>query len=213
MNHVMRYNSEFLKDDENQTDEMLCQQVANGDRNAEEQLVYRYFRLVKAIARPYFLVGADEEDLIQEGMFGLLKAIRDYSPQRGVPFEAFARLCVSRRIFSALKAARTSKHEPLNNSVSILQPLFGDNAIASSPGNTDSDPEFAVIRREEYEELVHKLSGLLSAFEAKVLDLYLAGYSYEEMSEILGKEVKSVDNAIQRIRRKAAHYFSRRSQG
>lgn len=209
----MKYSFDFHMDYEEAPDETLCRQVAEGNRQAEEILIFRHSRLVKAAARPYFLVGADEEDLIQEGMFGLIKAIRDYTPERGVPFEAFARVCITRRIFTALKAAKAFKHEPLNNAISILQPLFDDNTVLSTGTEVmTSNPEMLIISREEHEELVNQLSGLLSAFEAKVLNLYLAGYSYEQMSEIVGKETKSVDNAIQRIRRKSAHYFSRRTQ-
>lgn len=197
----------------NLSDNDLCSLVKNGARDAEEILVCRYLRLVKACARPYFLAGADGEDLIQEGMFGLIKAIRDYDEVKGVPFEAFVRLCVTRRIYSALEAANALKHSPLNNAISLLRPLFDGNTVFSvDTAGPSSDPETLVISMEEQQELLKKLSGLLSAFEAKVLDLYLKGYSYEEMSVKLGKETKSVDNAIQRIRRKSAPIFLERIQ-
>lgn len=189
----------------------LCRLAQAGDRSAEETLVCRYSRLVKACARPYFLAGADGEDLIQEGMLGLLKAVRGFDSTKGVPFEAFAHMCVTRRIFSAVKTAAGTKHFPLNQSTSIGEPLFDDNAdVVNAASLPISDPMLLVIGMEEHRELKQQLSCLLSVFEAKVLELYLDGNSYEEMSVILNKPAKSVDNAIQRIRRKSAQYFSSR---
>lgn len=187
------------------SDENLCRLAQQGDRNAEEQVVVRYFGLVKACARPYFLAGGDGEDLIQEGMLGLLKAVRTYEPTRGVPFEAFARLCVTRRVYSAVSAAAADKHEPLNHSEDLAKtPLFDEHSKAA---HTAADPVNLVIDREEHRERQEKLKDSLSAFEARVLALYLDGNSYEEMASEVGKPVKSVDNAIQRIRRKAAALF------
>ena len=187
------------------TDEALCRLAQQGSGEAAEDLVKRYTRLVKTCARPYFLVGADEEDLLQEGMLGLMKAIREYDGRRGVPFGAFARLCVTRKIFSAVRAAASPRHDPLNHSMSIDRPLFEDLAESHTRVTAPmSDPESLVIGNEERAELMKRLYSLLSEFEAKVLTLFLDGLSYQEMSEQLQKPVKSVDNAIQRIKRKSA---------
>lgn len=187
------------------SDVELCVAAQTGDMRATEQLVHRYSRLVKTCARPCFLEGADAEDLIQEGMVGLLAAVHHYDPQRGIPFEAYARLCITRKIYSAVRAASALKHVPLSASISIEKPLFEDNA-EPRPQVTEptSDPESLVIGMEEQKERIERLLGLLSVFEAKVLNLFLKGLSYEEMAQTLGKPVKSVDNAIQRIRRKSA---------
>lgn len=187
------------------SDEKLCRMAQQGDGTAAEDLVKRYTRLVKTCARPYFLVGADAEDLIQEGMLGLMKAIREYDESKGVPFGAFAKLCVMRKIFSAVRAAASLKHDPLNRSVSIDRPLFEDLAESHTRVTAPiGDPESLVIGNEEREELIRRLYSLLSEFEARVLTLFLDGLSYEEMSETLQKPIKSVDNAIQRIKRKSA---------
>ena len=187
------------------SDEALCRFAQQGSGQAAEDLVKRYTRLVKTCARPYFLVGADAEDLLQEGMLGLMKAIREFDERKGAPFGAFAKLCVTRKIFSAVRAAAALKHDPLNHSMSIDRPLFEDLAESHTRVTApSSDPESLVIGNEEREELIKRLYSLLSEFEAKVLTLFLDGLSYEEMSETLHKPIKSVDNAIQRIKRKSA---------
>ncbi|WP_283675192.1 sigma-70 family RNA polymerase sigma factor [Butyricicoccus sp. Marseille-Q5471] len=186
-------------------DDALCTAAQQGDGQAAETLVKRYSRLVKTCARPFFLMGADEEDLLQEGMLGLLKAVREFDAGNGTPFEAFARLCVTRRIYSAVRAAAAFKHDPLNRSMSIDRPLFED--LAESHTRVAApicDPESLVIGNEERAELVRRLYSVLSEFEAKVLTLFLDGLSYEQMAETLHKPIKSVDNAIQRIKRKSA---------
>ena len=200
----MMYSNETLTM-EDYSDEQLCALAQQGDRTAEELLVERYFSVVKACSRPYFLAGGDGEDPIQEGMLGLLKAVRSFSSERGVPFEAFARMCIMRRIYSAVSAASAAKHEPLNHSESIAKtPLFDEN---TETAHAAADPAYLVIGAEEHRERLQKLMSLLSAFEARVLALYLDGCSYEEMAAEVGKPVKSVDNAIQRIRRKAATFL------
>lgn len=187
------------------SDEVLCHMAQQGDGAAAEDLVKRYTRLVKTCARPYFLVGADAEDLMQEGMLGLMKAMREYDASKGAPFGAFAKLCVTRKIFSAVRAAASLKHDPLNHSVSIDRPLFEDLAETHTRVTAPiGDPESLVIGNEEREELIRRLYSLLSEFEARVLTLFLDGLSYEEMAEALQKPIKSVDNAIQRIKRKSA---------
>lgn len=189
-------------------DVTLCKAAQSGDAHAMELLVHRYSRLVKTSARPYFLAGADGEDLIQEGMIGLLGAMREYDSTRLVPFEAFAKVCITRRIFSAVRAAAAQKHEMLNHSISIEKPLFDDNAEPHTPVvEPISDPESLVIGIEEQKERLKKLLGSLSIFEAKVLRLYLDGYSNAEMAMLLNRSIKSVENAIQRIRRKSAAIY------
>ncbi len=192
-----------------QTEEELLLAARAGGREAGDLLVRRYFRLVKSCARPYFLAGADADDLIQEGMLGLLKAVREFDPARGVPFHQFARVCVSRALISAVRSSLASKHSVLNDAVPLEKPLFEDIA-QTAPQETGpaADPEALVIGMEAREELLEQLGRLLSDFEGKVLSLFLDGYSYEEMAAKLGRPVKSVDNAVQRIRRKSAQLLN-----
>lgn len=187
------------------TDETLCALVAQGDRLAEETLVTRYARLVRSCARPLFLAGGDSEDLIQEGMVGLLTAIREFRPERNGSFRAFAQTCIRTRLLSAIKAATRDKHKPLNNYVSFETPSFDGNADFAAlitPQSTHSDPEELMISREDYLERTGRLKDQLSGFEAEILGLYLTGLSYTEIAALVERPPKSVDNAVQRIRRK-----------
>ena len=179
------------------SDEELCALVAQGRRDAEEELVKRYLRPVRVCARPYFLAGGDSEDLIQEAMFGLLKAIREYDPSHDVRFKTFAEVCIRNRIRSAVTSAARSKHAPLNDSVPFESPMLGFGA----------SPEELYISREEETERLGRLGERLSPLERKVLALFLQGLSYQEISGQVGRPVKSVDNAVQRIRRKVAGNF------
>lgn len=182
------------------TDEELCCKAASGDRVAEEVLVMRYMRLARACARPYFLAGGDSEDLLQEAMVGLLKAIREYDDARDVTFRTFAEVCVKNRIRSAVTAASRDKHAPLNHSVPMEeQPLLEKDHV--------SDPEELFINREEEAERLETLNRKLSPFEQRILSLYLHGFSYREIGEQVGRTDKSVDNAVQRIRRKVAEHL------
>ncbi len=181
-------------------DERLCQLAASGDSRAEEALVLRYSRLVRVCARPLFLMGGDSEDLIQEGMMGLLNAIRDYAPDRGVGFYAFAEVCVRNRMLSAVRSAAGKHHTPLNDSIPIETPLFDESCTDSALA--DNDPESILINRENIQERMDSIRGKLSVLETKVFRLYLNGLSYSEIAEQTGKTLKSVDNAVQRIRRK-----------
>lgn len=185
------------------SDETLCFLAASGDRIAEEVLVMRYNRLVRICARPFFLVGGDSEDLIQEGMFGLLKAIREFDPERDVTFRTFAEVCIRNRIRSAITAASRGKHAPLNESISLENDI--DNGV---PSAAQIGPEELLIGREEYLERIESLKVQLSRFESTVLDSYLHGLSYQEIAEQLHRPRKSVDNAVQRIRKKVAQHFS-----
>ncbi len=181
------------------TDEALCRDVAAGDRMAEELLVTRYMRLVRACARPYFLAGGDSEDLLQEAMFGLIKAIREFDSARDASFRTFAEICVRNRIRSAVTAAARDKHAPLNHSISVdEQPL---------PQDYVSGPEEQYIIREEEAERLTALKQKLSPLEQRILSLYLHGFSYREIGEQVDRTDKSVDNAVQRIRRKVAAYL------
>lgn len=192
-------------------DEALCALAAAGDRLAEEQLVIRYNRLVRMCARPYFLAGGDSEDLIQEGMVGLLTAIREYNPSKAAGFRTYAEVCIRNRLLSAVKAAARDKHTPLNNSVSFETPLFrenGDRFAYHAPGRQLEDPEEIFLSRESFRERMEALMGQLSGFEANVLRLYLNGLSYSEIAAEVNKSPKSVDNAVQRIRRKLAQQSS-----
>ena len=179
------------------SDEVLCKLVADGHRDAEEELVKRYFRQVRVCARPYFLAGGDSEDLIQEAMFGLLKAIREFDPGHDARFKTFAEVCIRNRIRSAVTSAARSKHAPLNDSVPFESPMLGSGA----------SPEELYISREEEAERFSRLDQQLSSLERNVLTLFLLGLSYQEISEQVGRPIKSVDNAVQRIRRKVAGNF------
>ena len=196
---------------EDWTDEALCACAAQGDRSAEEELVLRYNRIVRMCARPYFLAGGDSEDLIQEGMVGLIKAIREYQPEREASFRRYAQVCIQNRLISAIKAAARDKHTPLNNYVSLETPSFDGFTIHATCG-TDyrrlENPEDTFIGREEARERMNDLQGHLSRFEAQVLRLYLNGLSYSEIAAEVKRSPKSVDNAVQRIRRKLARHIS-----
>ena len=193
------------------SDEALCAQAAAGDRRAEEALVVRYNRLVRMCARPYFLAGGDSEDLIQEGMVGLLSAIREYNPEKAASFRTYAEVCIKNRLFSAVKAAARDKHTPLNNSVSFETPLFsgtGERFACGTSSQQAEDPEEIFLNREAFRERMEALHGQLSSFEAGILRLYLKGLSYSEIAAEVKKSPKSVDNAVQRIRRKLAQQSS-----
>ena len=187
-------------------DDLSLQSLAvSGDRDAEEALAARYLRLVRICARPLFLVGGDSEDLIQEGTFGLLSAIRRYDPADGASFSTYAERCIRMRLLSAIKSASRLKHVPLNDGISLEQ-LSEDPGtdILSLPELVRHDPEDLILAKESKEELRAAFSRCLSKFEIKVLDLYLEGLSYREIAERLCRNAKSVDNAVQRIRRKLA---------
>ena len=190
------------------SDETLCGLAAAGDNNAEECLAARYSRLVRACARPYFLAGGDSEDLLQEGMIGLLSAIRGFDPGREASFQTYAEVCIRNRLLSAVRTAGREKHDPLNSSVSLEIPLY-DDIPQPYPGQPLAEsPEEMLIGREEWKGRLTALRAMLSGFERTVLGLYLDGLSYAEIAAQTGKPLKSVDNAVQRIRRKAAPFFS-----
>ena len=187
------------------SDNSLQAMAAAGDRGAEEALSERYMRLVRVCARPLFLAGGSSEDLIQEGMIGLLSAIRQFDAQSGASFHTFAELCIRSRLLSAVKSASRKKHLPLNDGLSLEQ-LSEDSGsqLSATPEVFRQDPEDLVLARESKEELYAVLSRCLSKMENRVLEYYLDGLSYREIAARLGKDEKAVDNAVQRIRRKLA---------
>ena len=182
-----------------------------GDSQAIECIIDRYSVLVKAKAKTYFLVGADKEDIIQEGLIGLYKAIRDYDQSHTCSFKHFADICITRQIITAIKTATRQKHIPLNSYISLNKPVFEDESERSLfdmiTSNFDSDPEKMTILKEEYEYIEQKMAEVLCPFEEQVLDQYLAGKSYKEISVDLNKGAKSIDNAIQRIKKKIEKFI------
>ena len=187
------------------TDEQLLARIKEGDAESERLLYERYKQLVRSRAHSYFLIGADHEDLVQEGMIGLYKAVCEYDESKSASFKSFAELCITRQILSAIKHATRKKHGPLNNYVSLNRPEMtdGDLTLLDTVRSLRvSDPEDVVIGRENFEQLVQHLSKVLSPMEQHVLNLYLCGYSYPQIAARLEKPLKSIDNAMQRVKRK-----------
>lgn len=196
---------------EDHTDEQLIELVHQGSTDALDYLITKYRLFVKAKARSYFLIGADKEDIIQEGMIGLYKAIRDFKGDKLSSFRAFAELCITRQIITAIKTATRQKHIPLNSYVSLDKPIYdeeSDRTLLDVITSTESeDPEHLMIHREEYSHLEEKIGEILSELEQQVLALYLDGQSYNEISEELNRHVKSIDNALQRVKRKLERHL------
>ncbi|MGB0090800.1 MAG: RNA polymerase sporulation sigma factor SigH [Planifilum fulgidum] len=193
------------------TDEELVDGVRLGDTGALEYLINKYKNFVKAKARSYFLIGADHEDIFQEGMIGLYKAIRDFRGDKLASFKAFAELCVTRQIITAIKTATRQKHIPLNSYVSLDKPIYDEDSERTLQdvltGGSATDPEELYINREEHEDIEDKMAKILSELERKVLMLYLDGRSYQEIAVDLNRHVKSIDNALQRVKRKLERYL------
>ena len=193
------------------TDEQLIEQVHLGNSEALDYLITKYRLYVKAKARSYFLVGADKEDIIQEGMIGLYKAIRDFKGDKLSSFRAFAELCITRQIITAIKTATRQKHIPLNSSISLDKPIYDEESertlmdVIISP--MSDNPEHLMIHQEEHMLLESKMNEVLSELEQKVLTRYLEGRSYYEISEELNRHVKSIDNALQRVKRKLERHL------
>ena len=179
------------------TDEQLIENINAGETLCMDVLIERYKRQVRNQARPLYLIGGDSDDLIQEGMLGLFKAIRDYRPDKSDSFEAFASLCISRQLYSAIQAAGRLKHAPLNSYVE-LSPELGEQA----DGLKGRSPEELLIDQENIRSLQEEILKAATPLEQKILEAYLNGQSYTEIAQRLGKEPKSIDNALQRIRRK-----------
>ncbi|MBP2002616.1 RNA polymerase sporulation-specific sigma factor [Paenibacillus shirakamiensis] len=198
-------------DYEIQSDEDIVEAFRAGDSEALEYLINKYRSFVRAKARSYFLIGADREDIIQEGMIGLYKSIRDFKGDKLASFKAFAELCITRQIITAIKTATRQKHIPLNSYVSLDKPIFDEDSdrtlLDVICGTQVSDPEELIINQEEFVGLEDKMSEILSDLERKVLMLYLDGRSYQEIAVDLRRHVKSIDNALQRVKRKLERYL------
>lgn len=192
-------------------DEELVRIIREGDTLALEFLINKYKNFVRAKARSYFLIGADREDIVQEGMIGLYKAIRDFREDKLSSFKAFAELCITRQMITAIKTATRQKHIPLNSYVSLDKPIFDEESdrtlmdVITSSRKTD--PELLLINREAFNDIELKMSEVLSDLERQVLMHYLDGRSYQEISEDLNRHVKSIDNALQRVKRKLERYL------
>ena len=203
---------------ENMTDEEVVM-AAKQDENllAQEYLLYKYRNFVRAKARSYFLIGAEREDIIQEGMIGLFKAIRDFRNDKLSSFRAFAELCVTRQIITAIKTATRQKHIPLNSYVSLNKPIYEEDSdrtlLDVISGAKVANPEEMVISREEFLDIENKMNNILSDLEWKVLMSYLDGKSYQEIAVDLDRHIKSIDNALQRVKRKLEKYLSSRAEG
>ena len=209
--HGLKYSCQSEADFEFRSDEDIVMEAKNGDVVALEFLINKYKNFVKAKARSYFLIGADREDIIQEGMIGLYKAIRDFRDDKLSSFRAFAELCITRQIITAIKTATRQKHIPLNSYVSLNKPIYDEDSdrtlLDILSGTKITDPEELMINREEYNDIEYKMGEILSELEWKVLTLYLEGKSYQEIAIDLERHVKSIDNALQRVKRKLERYL------
>jgi len=200
------------------TDEELVARYHAGHEAAVEALLNRYRNFARLKARSYFLAGADKDDIVQEGMIGLYKAIRDYSPDRQASFRAFAELCITRQIITAVKTATRQKHAPLNTYVSLSKPIAGEDdpdwSLHDVLEAQIPDPAELVISHDELRSMKLAFAEILSDFETEVLHMYVEGKSYQEIAGYLNRQVKSIDNAIQRIKRKVElHLRGRAGRG
>ena len=203
-----------IHDFEFMMDEEIVEGAREGSGEALEYLINKYKNFVRAKARSYFLIGADREDIIQEGMIGLYKAIRDFRSDKLASFRAFAELCITRQIITAIKTATRQKHIPLNSYISLNKPIYEEDSertLLDVISNARvSDPEEMVINREELGDIEEKMGEILSDLEWKVLMAYLDGRSYQEIAIDLKRHVKSIDNALQRVKRKLERYLDGR---
>ena len=194
-----------------QDEEIVAIAQREGDGEALEYLLNKYKNFVRAKARSYFLIGADHEDIVQEGMIGLYKAIRDYRIDRSASFHAFAELCVTRQIITAIKTATRQKHIPLNSYVSLNRPIYEEDPdrtlLDVITEEVPSNPESMLIDREDLSLIEGRIGEMLSDLEKEVLIRYIEGKSYQEISEEMNRPVKSIDNALQRIKRKLQKYL------
>ena len=202
----------------NMTDEEIATDVkSHNNQMAQDFLLQKYRNFVRAKARSYFLIGAEREDIIQEGMIGLFKAIRDFRSDKLSSFRAFAELCVTRQIITAIKTATRQKHIPLNSYVSLNKPIYEEDSdrtlLDVISGAKVANPEEMVISREEFLDIENKMNNILSDLEWKVLMSYLDGKSYQEIAVDLDRHIKSIDNALQRVKRKLEKYLSSRAEG
>ena len=193
------------------SDEDIIAIIQDGNAEALDFLITKYRSFVRLKGRSYFLIGGDREDIIQEGMIGLYKAIRDFRADRLSSFKGFAELCITRQIITAIKTATRQKHIPLNSSVSLDRPVFSEDSdrtlLDMLSGPFPDDPEDLIIHKEDFGQMEEEMNKVLSVLEQQVLTLYLDGQSYQEISAELNRQVKSVDNALQRIKRKLERYM------
>ena len=193
------------------TDEQLAS-YAKTEESALEYLMEKYKNFVLKKSRPYFLIGADKDDLIQEGMIGLYKAILDYNENKNASFKTFANLCITRQIITAVKASTRQKHMPLNSYLSLDKPLFDEENDMTVGESMSSElftaPEDQIIHSEDISNIRDGIEKVLTDMEKRVLKLYLEGKSYKEISEVMGKEPKSIDNALQRVKKKLEKHIN-----
>ena len=201
----------MYQDFDNMTDEEVAMLAQGGDEDASEYLLNKYKNFVRSKARSYFLVGADHEDIVQEGMIGLFKAFRDFKPDKLASFHAFAELCITRQIITAIKTATRQKHIPLNSYVSLNKPIYDEESDRTLMDviveGRAQNPEELIIDRENLVSLRDQVDQVLSSLEQEVLNAYLDGKSYQEIADKLGRHVKSIDNALQRVKRKLEKFL------
>ena len=206
----------MVKDYDTCTDEELIARLRAGEREITDYLIDKYKSLVRTRARALYLVGGDHEDLIQEGMLGLFKAVRDYKPGKEASFATFAGLCIDRQMYSAVASSQRQKHQPLNSFVSLSEPVSEQDSYTfasmdisiPSLSQDEETPEEIMISRENVIGMHERIKERLSKFEYQVLELYLKGYDYTQIAEKLGKQPKAIDNALQRIRSKVREVCS-----
>jgi len=194
----------------------LVIKASAGDKMALEYLISKYKNFVKAKAKSYFLIGADKEDIIQEGMIGLYKAIRDFDGTKTNSFKCFADICITRQIITAIKTATRQKHIPLNSYISLNKPIYDEESdrtlLDIITTSMVTDPEELIISKEELKNIESKMNELLSDLEQKVLELYLNGKSYQYIANRLDRDVKSIDNALQRVKRKLEKHLENKNE-
>ncbi|MEG0382041.1 MAG: RNA polymerase sporulation sigma factor SigH [Christensenella sp.] len=194
------------------TDEQAVAMAVGDDGSlALEYILHKYKNFVRAKARSYFLIGADKEDIVQEGMIGLYKAVRDYNAEKKVPFRSFAELCIKRQIITAIKTATRQKHQPLNSYISLNKPIYEDDSermlIDIIAATKISNPEDILIDREDYASMEDEITKMLSNLENQVLTYYLHGLSYQQIAKIMNRHEKSIDNALQRAKGKIDRFL------
>lgn len=195
----------------NKTDEEIVLVAKTGNNIAQDFIINKYEQFVKAKAKSYFLIGADKEDIYQEGMIGLYKAIRDFKEDKESSFRVFAELCITRQIITAIKTATRQKHIPLNTYVSLNKPIYEEDSertlLDVIDGMKITDPEALIIGKEDVANIELQIKSVLSSLEMEVLNYYLDGKSYQEIAEDLNREAKSIDNALQRVKKKLEKSF------
>jgi len=201
----------FVESYDTMLDEEIVLSAREGNLTSLEYIINKYKNFVRAKARSYFLIGADKEDIVQEGMIGLYKAIRDFRNDKLSSFRAFAELCITRQIITAIKTATRQKHIPLNSYVSLNKPIYDEESdrtlLDILTASKITDPEELIISREELASIEAKIGEILSDLELEVLMSYLQGKSYQEIACDLDRHVKSIDNALQRVKRKLEKYL------